>query len=236
MTQLIIGLGHKARHGKDNFARAVEEYYAVLNATIMKHNIGKPVIVQRTAFANALRKEANKWLGTDEGRLWASGAADFVAYIPEVVNGVADSRFTIPSWVVPDPNPEVSEQTPLGKHPKLLQWWGTEYRRTQDPTYWVKQWKASINPMADIVLTTDMRFLNEAAAIKEASGYAVNLVRLDQDGKPYVDPSRPANHPSETELDGYNYDYAIHSKDAVLAGEFAVTLVHFLRARATKGK
>lgn len=235
MTQLVLGLGHKARHGKDSFARAVEDYYGMLSAATIKHGVGRPVIVQRIAFATALRKETNKWLSTDEGRLWASGEQHLV-YIPEVVNGVADGRFAIPSWVVPDPNPEISIDTPLGKHPKLLQWWGTEYRRAQDSQYWVKQWKATINPQADVVVTTDMRFKNEAAAIKEVGGYTVNVVRLNQDGSIYVDPSRPATHPSEIDLDGYNYDFAIHSKDAVLTGEFAVTLVHFLRARISKGK
>ena len=235
MTQLILGLGHKARHGKDNFARAVEDYYGAINAAVMKHSIGKPVIVQRNAFADALRKEVNAWLTTPSGRDWIGRDN-----LHDDYRVLGDSQFplgrVIPDWVVPDPNPEISVQTPLGKHPKLLQWWGTEYRRAQDPAYWVKQWKASINPQADIVLTTDMRFHNEAAAIKEASGYTVNVVRLNQDGIPYVDPSRSATHASEIELDGYNYDHIIQSKDAVLAGELAVTLVHFLRARATKGK
>ncbi len=235
MSQLVLGLGHKARHGKDGFARAIENYYGVLNAAILKHSVSRPVIVQRTAFATALRKEANAWLVTPSGQEWIR-QPEYGSY-----RVLGDPAFplgrTIPDWVVPDPNPEISEQTPLGKHPKLLQWWGTEYRRTQDPAYWVKQWKASINPQANIVLVTDMRFLNEAAAVKEQpDGYTVNLVRLNQSGTPYVDPSRPSNHPSEIELDGYNYDYAIQSKDAVLAGEFAITLVHFLRARAMKGK
>lgn len=224
MSQLILGLGHKARHGKDSFAFAVEEYYAKLNGTGAKHLPGyHPVIVQRHAFANALRKEVNDFLGTHQGSVFLDGA-------PEVF--VEDIR--LPDWVKKDPNPEFTPLTPRGKHAKLLQWWGTEYRRAQDPQYWVKNWKAGINPQADVVITTDMRFLNEAAAIREIGGFTVNVVRLNADGKPYIDPTRPATHQSEIDLDGYNYDYAIHSKDAVLTGEFAITLVHFLRARATK--
>lgn len=234
MTQIVLGIGHKARHGKDSFARAVEDYYGNLNAAVSRHGHGKVVVVQRLAFADALRKETNEWLSGDEGRLWATGA-DWCAYIPEVVNGVADSRFTIPSWVTPDPKPEINSITPLGKHSKLLQWWGTQYRRAQDPDYWVKKWKERISKQADIVMTTDMRFLNEAAAIREVGGFTVDVVRLNPDGRLYVDPTRPADHISEIELDGYNFDYAIHSKDSVLTGEFAITLVHFLRARAGKG-
>ena len=219
MSQLIIGIGHKARHGKDSFARAVEDYYGVLSASIVKHSVGKPVIVQRTAFANPLRAEVNEWLLSPAGKFWVSSGG----------RGAYTDPF-LPDWVVPDPNPEYSAQTPNGKHAKLLQWWGTEYRRNQDPQYWVKKWEASINPQADVVLVTDMRFLNEAWAVKDAGGFTVNVTRLNQDGTVYVDPTRPANHPSETQLDDYNYDAFIKTKDSVLTGEFAVTLVHYLRA------
>lgn len=237
MTQIVLGIGHKARHGKDSFARAVEDYYGNLNAAISRHGHGKVVVVQRLAFADALRKETNEWLATSSGKHWAEfgGPNAVCAYIPEDENGIAHGKYTLPSWVVPDPKPEISEQTPLGKHSKLLQWWGTQYRRTQDPDYWVKKWKEKISKQADIVMTTDMRFLNEAAAIREVGGFTVDVVRLNANGKPFVDPTRPADHISETELDGYNFDFAIHSKDSVLTGEFAITLVHFLRARAGKG-
>ena len=223
MTQLIIGIGHKARHGKDSFARAVQDYYGALSTTIIKHKV-----VQVTAFANALREEVNRFLTSPYGKVWVNAGMTSA-------KGLAiDSNVVLPDWVIPDPNPEISEATPLGKHPKLLQWWGTEYRRKQDNQYWVKRWRASINPQADIVITTDMRFRNEAAAVKEADGFTVNVVRLNQDGTPYVDPSRPATHPSEIDMDGYNYDAYIMTKDAALTGEFAVTLVHYLRA--LKGK
>lgn len=56
MSQLIIGLGHKARNGKDSFASAVESYYSGLHATAIKHGVKgyHPVVVQRHAFADAL--------------------------------------------------------------------------------------------------------------------------------------------------------------------------------------
>jgi len=228
MTQLIIGIGHKARHGKDSFARAVEDYYSTLSAVIVKHIAGNSIIVQRTAFANALRKEVNDFLASPYGKVWVNAGMTSI-------KGLAiDSNVFLPDWVVPDPNPEITADTPLGKHSKLLQWWGTEYRRAQDAQYWVKKWKASVWPTADIVIVSDMRFLNEAAAIRENNGFTVNVTRLNQDGTRYIDPSRSPSHPSETELDGYNYDAYIMTKDAALTGEFAVTLVHYLRA--LKGK
>ncbi len=30
--QIVLGLGHKARHGKDSFARAVEDYYGTMES------------------------------------------------------------------------------------------------------------------------------------------------------------------------------------------------------------
>ena len=93
-----------------------------------------------------------------------------------------------------------------------------------------------MNPKADIVFSTDMRFINEAQAVKELGGYTIQVNRLNVDGTPFVDTSRDPNHPSETQLDGYNYDFKITIKtgDLVLLEDWAVTLVHYLRA--LKGK
>ena len=95
---------------------------------------------------------------------------------------------------------------------------------------------AGINPKADIVIATDMRFLNEADMIKKLGGYTVQVNRLNVDGTPFVDTARPANHVSEIQLDGYNYDYKITVKtgDLPLLEEWAITLVSFLRG--WKGK
>lgn len=62
----------------------------------------------------------------------------------------------------------------------ILQQWGTEFRRAQDPDYWVKhgmqrvakEWKKG----ADLVVITDVRFANEAEAIRSAGGYVCQVV------------------------------------------------------------
>jgi hypothetical protein len=221
---LILGLGNRARHGKDSFATAIDSYFAKIDAAAAKHGLRnhKPVIIQRHAFADALYKEVNDFLKSPYGDWWLRGALDL-----KIENTIA-----IPAWVQPDPNAEVSARAPYGKHAKLLQWWGTEYRRAQDQDYWVKQWKDGINPKASIVMATDMRFINEAQAVKSVGGYTVRVSRLNSDGTPYVDDSRDPKHTSETQLDGYNVDYQITVKtgDLPLLEEYAVTLVHYLRA------
>ena len=68
---------------------------------------------------------------------------------------------------------------------RLLQWWGTELRRAEDEDYWVKKGIERIEGyerFADLVVVTDVRFENEAVAIREAGGivaevYADEIIR-----------------------------------------------------------
>jgi hypothetical protein len=216
---LLLGLGNRARHGKDSFASAVDAHFATQHAAALRHGLKHtPVVVQHIAFADALYREVNDWLRVNPE--WAKGGEGLVG------------TTRIPDWVKPDPNAEVSKRAPLGKHAKLLQWWGTEHRRAQNQNYWVDQWKAGLNPNANIIVSTDMRFLNEAAAVKSVGGFTVQVNRKNGDGTPFVDPTRPADHVSETELDGYNYDYQLTVKtgDLALLDQWATALVYYLRA------
>lgn len=49
---------------------------------------------------------------------------------------------------------------------ELLQWWGTDYRRKQDPDYWVKQ--LTLGPGKWTI--SDVRFENEVTRIRELGG------------------------------------------------------------------
>jgi hypothetical protein len=225
MAQLILGLGNKARHGKDSFAQAIIRYYANLDAARSKHGIAyKPTIIQHIAFADALYKEVNNFLQTYGGKEWAAGSKKEIR--------LGEQGILIPAWVTPDGVMQ-DPRAPLGKHTKLLQWWGTEFRRNNfGQNYWVDQWKAAVNPKADIVFSTDMRFSNEAQAVTDLGGFTVQVNRLNVDGSKFIDTSRDPLHVSETQLDGYNYDFKITIKtgDLVLLEDWAVTLVHYLRA------
>jgi len=82
---------------------------------------------------------------------------------------------------------------------RILQWWGTEYRRDQDPDYWTKAWGRKIEQfdLENIhVLIDDVRFMNELDAIKQHGGLIVKIERPGFDGA--------NNHASETALDEYN--------------------------------
>jgi hypothetical protein len=82
---------------------------------------------------------------------------------------------------------------------RILQWWGTEYRRAQDHDYWTKAWGRKIEQfdLDDVhVLIDDVRFMNELDAIKQHGGLIVKIERPGFDGA--------NNHASETSLDEYN--------------------------------
>jgi len=81
----------------------------------------------------------------------------------------------------------------------LMQWWGTEYRRTDDPDYWVMQLLKSmkaLSPDVKMVVVTDVRFKNEADVITQLGG---ELWRINRTVGSAADA-----HASECELDGYD--------------------------------
>lgn len=102
----------------------------------------------------------------------------------------------------------------------ILQWYGTDVARKQDPDVWVKALHTRIsreNP--EIAIVTDVRFPNEAAYIKENAGYLVEVRRYNEDGSQFLDKDRDPNHPSETALDEYDgWDFILEVKDGDLKG------------------
>jgi hypothetical protein len=222
---LILAFGNKARHGKDTATGAIIDYYANKRTKMAKHGLYSNVNTLKVNFADALRREVTQAIAS-------AGTIDKL-----LAAGPEPGR-SFPTWVVKDPNPDMNDPLlPHGKHPKLLQWWGTEYRRAQDQDYWVKKWKQAISGFNGIVVTGDMRFLNEAAAVKDVHGFTINVQRINTDGSIFQAPDRPADHPSETELDGYGFDFYIKtvSGHAALTGEQAVCLSEYLLALKENG-
>lgn len=64
---------------------------------------------------------------------------------------------------------------------RLLQWWGTEFRRAEDPEYWVK-WGLTAAHLteANVVMFTDTRFQNEVDAITADGGIIVNVTASEE--------------------------------------------------------
>lgn len=179
---LIIGLGSKARQGKDLAAQAILDYYDNKSRQFSKHGLKPVTRVQRIGFADALYEVARNEYGMTE------------------------------------------------KDAPLLQRIGHE-RRQQDENYWIKRAFEKILPTTDIVIIPDTRYKNEAVCIKDQGGYVVSVERYNQDGSRFIANDRPANHPSEIDLDDWNFDFRLinsHGHQALLA-EQSVTLVEYLR-------
>lgn len=88
----------------------------------------------------------------------------------------------------------------------ILQLWGTEYRRTQNPAYWLDKVCKSIEDLKNsakppnAVYIDDVRFSGEAEMIRSLGRV---IIRID---RPEKSPSGATqNHSSETALDAYKH-------------------------------
>lgn len=93
----------------------------------------------------------------------------------------------------------------------LMQNYGTEVRRADDPSYWINKWKDTAIEMletgaADHIVVDDVRFLNEAKAVTDMGGIIVRVVRNDVSNKDI--------HQSETEMDDIIADVTITAQQA----------------------
>jgi hypothetical protein len=190
IESLIFGFGHRARHGKDTVA-----------SEIVKRRAGNGpgwYDVRVYSFAKELKDEVNVAALRSGGmqNLFADGLREPGAGYLQT-NG---NFISLPDWVQYESNPDMSDPLcPLGKQRTLLQWWGTEYRRSVDPDYWVKRLAARLEKdKPEIALLTDMRFPNEMRFVQEY-GDAIKVERRNPDSSLYVAPG-VIPHPSEEAL------------------------------------
>ncbi len=105
---------------------------------------------------------------------------------------------------------------------RILQWWGTEFRRAQDPDYWTKAWErklATVDLDTTHVLVDDVRFVNELNVIRKHGGKFVRIIRPGFDGA--------NNHSSENSLDDYQGWDLVLDNDGTLA-EFKQKIIDFV--------
>ena len=138
-----------------------------------------PGVVLRESFGNLLKQECSAHFGFPVGWCYSQEGKDHPV------------DFTVyPSGVV------------LRTVREALQWYGTDFRRRQDPCYWAKAMQEAIelgraaHPGA-LIIIDDVRFPNEAELVLEHG----SLFRIE----PYDgwQPGPNAEHVSETALDGY---------------------------------
>lgn len=137
-----------------------------------------------------------------EPGIFATAFADPLREVCKAVFGVQDIEMH---------DRELKEQV-LGRYPhesprQIMQKVGTDCIRNIYPDAWLEAWKRRVAPHA-LTVTTDCRFLNEAATIRELGGVVVRIIRpsLTQVGE-------TAQHASEMEMDLIQPDYVVVNND-----------------------
>lgn len=225
---LIIGFGHKARNGKDEAIQAIlkditggmdARAYGFGDALKLEVNEAARIVGGMRDLFYVLRSERTPLPSSFRVNGYFPETPTSAVYVSsklvEIPPSIADAP-KLPDWVVFDENAPTDDPfSPLGKQRALLQWWGTEYRRSQDPDYWVKKLMKRIaeeNP--DVALIRDLRFPNEFEAIRGSAGYCVKVVRVGFQ-------SDVPEHSSEQALDflpDLEWDAIISAVDGNLAG------------------
>ncbi len=194
---MIIGFAGKAGSGKTTAARY-----------LLDHKDIRIVILPMAAM---LREEIEGFLreaGAQEGLPLVYGDQDDKLKIFSV--NMEKALKICPEWSqFVEMNAEIQvrpDQTAVTIR-RLLQWWGTEYRRAQDPDYWTKAWErklAGMNQDETHVLVDDVRFINELETIKKHGGFFIRIVRPGFNGA--------NDHSSENSLDDYaDWDLVIEN-------------------------
>lgn len=152
-------------------------------------------------------------------------------------------------WTYPTRVPGYGEQWVEMTVREFLQRLGTEaIRNGLHTNAWVNATMADYNPVYYQVgefhkgpiesgdpiypdwILTDCRFPNEAQAIKDHGGIVIRVNRAIQFNprEEYV-PTTAKNHPSETSLDNWNFDYTIenHWSMEELSNQVRIMLIHF---------
>ena len=194
---MIVGLTGPARCGKN---------------TIADHLVAK-YFFTRIAFSDALYKEVAEAFDVSEEMLRRDETKDVRLY-GLALRYCRDDQFVAAvarsCGVAIEDAPMVSRRSPR----ELLQWWGTEYRRAQDPDYWVKKLAERMCQITgdggDIhdarVAVDGVRFPNEEAFLRSLPGF--EMWHVVRQGGPEV-----AAHASEIEQKRITVDM---TRDALL--------------------
>jgi hypothetical protein len=206
---IMIGLGHRARNGKDTVANMLKE--KLENVEIIhwadgvyeectNRNTNYPLIIKEFNTSNKIYYSVLHDKQTGE-RIAISSTSDPFLHNIFTKRGITKYH-------------SMKE-----KDPEILQFWGTNFRRTLcDPNYWVKLTMAKANTLASkinrgAIIIPDTRFINEAEAVTINEGFYVKVVRINKDGSQYIANDRDPNHPSEAELEGYPVSSTLIAKN-----------------------
>lgn len=204
--RIVIGLSGYAGTGKDTAADII--------VRILAPN------VRRTAFADAVRAELAQAFHVDVGLFLRRDLK--TAPLHELrPNRCSDPAFRLHLLRSRLPNDPLSPR-------HVLQQWGDDYRRTQDPCYWVSQVSEKFRamPAGVAAVITDVRYPNEASWLHSVGGYLVRITRAG---------TAPAlGHRSDLGVDLLQHDHVIANDGTV--EDLETELSDALRAIAAVGR
>lgn len=209
MQTIVIGFGYAARQGKDTAVQAIVDAR------------GTQYDIKLYPFAKVLKEEFYEACQNPFDAFWEFLFKKFgkTARFCTLIGSGSGSKPN--DKVVLVPKPSVDEPTWeqvwqfCEDHKQDLRWllqvYGTDYRRNQDPFYWVRKTGEAIKADApQFALIPDLRFLNEAFFIKANDGYTVKVSRHG-----YQDPTL-TGHISESQLANYEFNITLDVLDGEL--------------------
>lgn len=216
-SPIIIGLTGANGAGKDTAA-------IMLQAALRNQN-RKAVIV---AFADALYQEVAAAFNCTIAQLKERGTKELPAEWLQL-SKCLDQSFL--SFI--DQGEWPFTQLHMPRSPRtILQWWGTEYRRAQNPLYWVQRFQqttaALLSAEVNNIIVTDVRFADEAQCIRALGGQVWRVHRPNY---------QPAGNGHISEVTGLEFapETTIHNAGSLNALQLnswqALYLSHMTRAQ-----
>jgi len=200
-TAPVIGLIGKKRSGKDTFAQVLVDEFGY----------------RRVAFADPLRAvalAADPYVRIEADEFGPVGFTGGAAFSQQTHCRLS----TLVEFVGWERAKEARDVR------RFLQRLGSEGIRSIAPTFWVDTALRTIADTDDPVVVTDVRFPNEANALRALGGTLVRIVRPGTD--------TADAHASETALDGYAEDYRVNNAaDVATLHEVARVIAHAVADR-----
>jgi hypothetical protein len=172
------------------------------------------MIIGLTGFAGSGKSEVAQYISSTQRFLRANMKDGLVAEMkknfPDLLREIAlatDSK---------DANELFKNKPPLMR--ALMQNYGTEVRRKDNPNYWIHKWADDVDGLVrqgKNVVVDDVRFLNEAEAVKSRGGIIIRVVRENI--------KEPLSHSSETEMTEIEPDFTITVGEGQLDELFKLT-------------